>query len=536
MALASASTEARPEPRSTSQAAPSQAGERADDRPAEEAETASPGSAASEGSAVDGGAGSRWQGVADPAAAGSSAAAAAPSGTDLTGTTVSAAVESSSDGYLRQSAVEFSAGEAVPQSSAMGGADVPAAMNSTTRVSGKQDRPKAQPETKNTGTQTTAVVTVADQSRPAIVNMVSWQGAGFGPGSEAQGSEVQSNSAKSASAGNAAGAHTKMATPLDGTASGPTSSTIVSSAAAGAEQGALIQTPEEVFQAGQNLSMTPGLPGSAGWTIPADAGLPAADTVLKSGTSSVDAGISKATAGASSSKGTGAGVADSSWHAANDGQAAQNAAGDTGKAGAAVMDSKAIENGPAQGSMQTLLTPAVSHGAANPQHAAAATPDGARTGKAQDTAASAHVAGEEAVASSGINSARVIQTMGETEMHVGMHSAEFGDISIRTSVSAQQMVTQISLDHNDLSQAISTHLSSVQAKLGEEYGLHASIEINNQGAPLSGGQGEGSQREQQAFGRSSQGKPIVPASAGESVAGVVALSGAGSGHGLDITV
>jgi hypothetical protein len=227
---------------------------------------------------------------------------------------------------------------------------------------------------------------------------------------------------------------------------------------------------------------------------------------------------------------------DTSSHAASDSQIAQNAQGDASKAGVAVVVPKATESGAIQSSMQTLLTPAVSHGTANAQHGAAATPDAAHTGMAQHLAASTHVASEEVVAASGINSARLIQTMGETEMHVGMHSAEFGDISIRTSLSQQQMVMQISLDHNDLSQAISAHLSTVQAKLGEEYGLHASIEINNQGAPLSGGQGNSSQRDQQTFGRSSQGESIALAGSIENVAGVVAQAGAGSGHGLDITV
>jgi hypothetical protein len=98
------------------------------------------------------------------------------------------------------------------------------------------------------------------------------------------------------------------------------------------------------------------------------------------------------------------------------------------------------------------------------------------------------------------------------------------------------MMAQISLDHNDLSQALSAHLSTMQVKLGEEYGLHASIEINNQGSPLSGGQGNSSQSDQQSYARSSRGKSAAPAALSESVSGVVALTSAGSGHGLDIRV
>src|SRR5580658_3065506 len=83
-----------------------------------------------------------------------------------------------------------------------------------------------------------------------------------------------------------------------------------------------------------------------------------------------------------------------------------------------------------------------------------------------------------------------------------MHSSEFGDISIRTSVSQQQMLAQISLDHSELSQAISDHISAVQSKLGSDYGLHASIEINNHGSSLSHGSEQSSQRDQKAFASS----------------------------------
>jgi hypothetical protein len=101
----------------------------------------------------------------------------------------------------------------------------------------------------------------------------------------------------------------------------------------------------------------------------------------------------------------------------------------------------------------------------------------------------------EAMATSGINAAKLIQTMSESEMRVGLSSSTFGDISIRTSISNHQMLAQISLDHSELSQAISSHVSSVQTKLGDEYGLRASIEVNNLASPHSGEPGHPSRRE-----------------------------------------
>ncbi|HEX4322523.1 MAG TPA: hypothetical protein VHZ52_16535 [Acidobacteriaceae bacterium] len=99
-------------------------------------------------------------------------------------------------------------------------------------------------------------------------------------------------------------------------------------------------------------------------------------------------------------------------------------------------------------------------------------------------------------ATSNIDSAKLLQTMSASEMRVGMHSSEFGNISIRTTISQQQMVAQISVDHSDLSRAISSHLDSVQSRLGAEHGLNASIEINSQGTSSAADSGQSSPRQQ----------------------------------------
>ena len=104
----------------------------------------------------------------------------------------------------------------------------------------------------------------------------------------------------------------------------------------------------------------------------------------------------------------------------------------------------------------------------------------------------------------GVNAARVIQTMSESEMRVGMHSVEFGDISIRTAVSQQQLVAQITVDHRDLATAISSHIPLAQAKLGNDYGIHASIEVNQYGASLAGDRQNPQQQSQRQVARPSQ--------------------------------
>lgn len=99
-------------------------------------------------------------------------------------------------------------------------------------------------------------------------------------------------------------------------------------------------------------------------------------------------------------------------------------------------------------------------------------------------------------AASGINTAKLIQNMSESEMRVGMHSAEFGDISIRTLVSQQQMTAQISVDHGDLGRAISAHLPAMQEKLGGELGLRAMVEVSHSGMSFSGERGGSAGRDQ----------------------------------------
>jgi len=148
--------------------------------------------------------------------------------------------------------------------------------------------------------------------------------------------------------------------------------------------------------------------------------------------------------------------------------------------------------------------------------------------------ASIHVDGGEATVASGINSAKLMQTMSGTEMRVGLHSSEFGDISIHTSISQQQMLTQISLDHGDLGQVIAAHIAPMQAKLGNEYGLQATVVINHQGSSsFSGEGGQSSQRGQRAFTGSVRTAGSAAPVDGESDVGLGTLVGA-AGQRLDI--
>ena len=76
-------------------------------------------------------------------------------------------------------------------------------------------------------------------------------------------------------------------------------------------------------------------------------------------------------------------------------------------------------------------------------------------------------------------------------MRVGMHSAEFGSISIATSVTPGGLAAQISLDHGELGRALAAHLPGIEEKLGSTLGLSAKVEVRDTGAQGSADPGAG---------------------------------------------
>ena len=140
----------------------------------------------------------------------------------------------------------------------------------------------------------------------------------------------------------------------------------------------------------------------------------------------------------------------------------------------------------------------------------------------------------EGAASAGINTAKLIQTMSQTEMHIGLRSAEFGDISIRTAFSQQQMFAQISVDHGDLGRAIAAATPGLQARLGGDFGVNASIQVHQSGASFSGGGGTASQQQpQRSSARQVREDSGAVSAEGESVA--LRMGPVGSGeYRLDI--
>jgi len=285
----------------------------------------------------------------------------------------------------------------------------------------------------------------------------------------------------------------------------------------------------------QNLTVPMEMPKSAAspsngeWTQPAGKAAAkkindidvAKNTELSSPT---EAGKSKSTEALSR-------VSDGTSHGTqNNGQSTQHS--QTGTVQAAAVRANVIDGGTTQA--QAAAMHLVSHEAATTLRSGGGVVDGSNRGLQHGNPASNEVESGDAAVTSGINAAKLIQTMGQTEMRVGMRSSEFGNISIRTSVSQRQMLAQISLDHGDLSQALSSHVSSMQTKLENEYGLHTMIEVNTQGALSSGDTGNYSQQKQQEFVRSGRIADPVIATEPEPGLGQGATVSVSGGVRLDI--
>jgi hypothetical protein len=98
--------------------------------------------------------------------------------------------------------------------------------------------------------------------------------------------------------------------------------------------------------------------------------------------------------------------------------------------------------------------------------------------KTQQTAAPAPIVVPQAVPV--INTAKLIQSMGQSEMRVGMRSTDFGNISISTSATRDLISAQISLDHGELARTLATHLPEMQAKFGGNQAMNVRIDMNGQ--------------------------------------------------------
>ncbi len=118
-----------------------------------------------------------------------------------------------------------------------------------------------------------------------------------------------------------------------------------------------------------------------------------------------------------------------------------------------------------------------------------------------------------------VHRAQLIQAMHQSEMRMGMNSAEFGNISISAAVSHQTLSAQISVEHAELSSALTAHLPAIEKQLGNAYGLQSRVEVRD-------GSSTAQQGSSRRDGERSQGSMSAASSA--------AISGLGSAGGLPL--
>jgi hypothetical protein len=141
-----------------------------------------------------------------------------------------------------------------------------------------------------------------------------------------------------------------------------------------------------------------------------------------------------------------------------------------------------------------------------------------------------------------INTARLIQSMGQSEMRVGMRSNDFGSISISTSATRDLISAQISVDHGELARTIATHLPEMQARLGGNQAMDVRVDMNGQATGqgtrtspgMSNGSADGSRGDRQQKGNAGSSQSADGFAGQRSSIAAVGLPSGGADARLDI--
>jgi len=112
----------------------------------------------------------------------------------------------------------------------------------------------------------------------------------------------------------------------------------------------------------------------------------------------------------------------------------------------------------------------------------------------------------DALATPFVSSARLIQSIQQSDMRVGLNSLEFGAISIHTSTDRGVISSQITLGHEELARTISSHLSALQETPGIPQVFSVRVDTSSPPAGDSSGPSQHSpgDRQQQQTGRTAQ--------------------------------
>lgn len=121
-----------------------------------------------------------------------------------------------------------------------------------------------------------------------------------------------------------------------------------------------------------------------------------------------------------------------------------------------------------------------------------------------------------------LHSARLIERIGHTELHLGLQDGDLGRVNIRTSMAHDQITAQISVERGDLGRVLAAELPALQNRLSEQRLPSANIILQNQSGDGSAGFDQGSRqshtKQDIAIPYVSEKDPAsLPVTAGESI-------------------
>jgi len=94
-----------------------------------------------------------------------------------------------------------------------------------------------------------------------------------------------------------------------------------------------------------------------------------------------------------------------------------------------------------------------------------------------------------------INTARLMQAMGQSELRIGLQSRELGSIDIHTSLAAHTFTAQIFVEHGEVARTLSSELPGLYSRLADQKVLAGPIQIHSDGFSTFAGFDQGKRQE-----------------------------------------
>jgi flagellar hook-length control protein FliK len=96
-----------------------------------------------------------------------------------------------------------------------------------------------------------------------------------------------------------------------------------------------------------------------------------------------------------------------------------------------------------------------------------------------------------------VQSAKLVERIGEAELRLGIRAGEFGSVDIRTSMVRNQFSAEISVERGELGRVMAAELPSLQSRLTEQGVPVASITVQNHSGSSSSASDQREPRERQ---------------------------------------